>query len=148
MTTLQRFNPAIPKRFLFILAGIAWTIAGAILLFRTIPWFEDLSGIADALLLSFSIILAVAGHFYLFSRLVEKNIARIGTLPERVCLFAFTAWRGYAMIALMVTIGISLRSSALPRYYLAVPYSAMGLILIAGSVRFFREYYVLALRRE
>jgi hypothetical protein len=147
MNLLYRLNPAIPQRFLFMLAGAAWTAAGLILVVRTIPWFGELPGIVDTLLVALSVAAAAAGHTFLFSRLVEKNVERILALPERVCLFAFTAWRGYAMIALMVTIGISLRSSPLPRYFLAVPYAAMGLILLAGSIRFFREYFQLALRR-
>jgi hypothetical protein len=44
------------------------------------------------------------------------------------------------MIGIMMTAGISLRSSSIPLYYLSLPYSAMGGILLAGSVVFYREF--------
>jgi hypothetical protein len=61
-------------------------------------------------------------------------------MPERANIFAFTAARGYVMIALMMTIGITLRNSSIPKYYLTIPYFAMGGILFIGSVQFYRQF--------
>jgi hypothetical protein len=71
---------------------------------------------------------------------VQKNLDRIERLPERACLFAFTAWHGYIMIALMIMIGFTLRNSAIPMYYLSIPYTAMGGTLLIGSLRFYRQF--------
>jgi hypothetical protein len=84
--------------------------------------------------------LAVAGYFFFFIKVVQKNIDRISRLPERACLFAFTAWHGYIMIALMMTVGIMLRNASIPKYYLSIPYTAMGGILLIGSLRFYRRF--------
>lgn len=73
-------------------------------------------------------------------QVVQKNIDRIELLPERACLFAFTAWHGYIMIALMIMIGFTLRNSALPMYYLSIPYTAMGGTLLIGSLRYYRRF--------
>jgi len=40
----------------------------------------------------------------------------------------------------MMTAGISLRSSSLPLYYLSLPYTAMGIVLLTGSAVFYREF--------
>jgi hypothetical protein len=71
--------------------------------------------------------------------MVHKNIIRISLLPERACIFAFTSWQGYIMIALMMTVGMTLRTVSFPKYYLSLPYTTMGGILITGGLKFYRE---------
>jgi hypothetical protein len=88
------------------------------------------------------IVLAAIGYFYLFFRVVQYNIKRIHALPVRACVFAFTAWRGYLMIGLMVTLGLTLRGSTIPKYYLSIPYTAMGVMLLIGSTRLFRHFLI------
>ena len=51
------------------------------------------------------------------------------------------------MIALMMTIGITLRNSSIPKYYLTIPYFAMGAILLIGSVQFYRQFILLFPKR-
>jgi hypothetical protein len=139
---VSKFNPAVPRRYLFGLAGILWTTAGTLLCIRAIIWLDVFSTQTECVLEFFGCLLAATGYFFLFSRIVQKNIDRILELPERACVFAFTAWRGYAMIALMATIGITLRNTSIPKYYLSIPYTAMGGILLIGSVRFYRQFLV------
>lgn len=137
---LRRYNPAVPRHYLYAIAGLLWTIAGGLLCVRGAIWLGELRFPAIASIESASLVLAAAGYAFLFSGIVRKNVARIGGLPDRACVFAFTAWRGYIMIALMMTAGISLRNSSIPLYYLSLPYTAMGGILLAGSVVFYREF--------
>lgn len=84
--------------------------------------------------------IAVALYRTGFSKLVRKNIDRIGRLPERACLFAFTAWKGYAIIAVMMGAGIALRNIPFPRYFLSGPYTAMGGMLLTGSFGFYQAF--------
>ncbi len=139
-TLLTKLNPAVPRHFLYALAGFLWAVAGTLLCFRGIVWIEGLRFPAALGIELAGIALAVAGYLYMFSRLVERNIARIGGLPEHACVFAFTAWRGYLIIAMMMTAGITLRNSSFPRLYLALPYTAMGGMLLTGSVAFSRRF--------
>ncbi|HXX62299.1 MAG TPA: hypothetical protein VEO56_00770 [Bacteroidota bacterium] len=138
MTT--RFKPAVSRHHLLALAGLAWTIAGGILCIRAAFWLLDLPTVVAVAIGSSGILGAAAAYLSLFSRLVRKNIDRIALLPERPCAFAFTAWRGYIMIAVMMTVGITLRSGVVPTVYLALPYTAMGSVLLTGSAGFYREY--------
>ncbi len=133
-------KPAIHRRGLFIIAGSIWAAVGLLLCLRAYGWVNGSPAGEETALLASGVLIAGAGYRFGFSKVTQKNIARIHSLPERVCLFAFTAWRGYIMIALMITIGITLRNSALPKIYLVTPYFAMGGALIAGSVRFYREF--------
>ena len=138
----SRLNPAVPRHYLFVLAGGLWTIAGTILCLRAELWLEVFPLGTEIELEAVGAILAVAGYLFLFVHIVQKNIDRITRLPERVCLFAFTAWRGYLLIALMIGLGLALRSTSIPTYYLSVPYTVMGIILIVGSTRFYRQFLI------
>jgi hypothetical protein len=137
---IERFNPAVPRHFLYAIAGLLWTLAGGILCVRGALWLGGFRVLAIASLEVLALAIAAAGYVFLFAGIVQKNIARIGRLPDPACVFAFTAPRGYIMIALMMTAGISLRSSSIPLYYLSLPYTAMGAILLAGSVAFYGEF--------
>jgi len=137
---IEKLNPAVPRRFLLALAGSLWTVAGGILCTRGALWLGQFQTGTIAAVESAALAVAAAGYIALFSRLVRKNIDRINSLPERACVFAFTPWRGYIMIGIMMTAGISLRSSSLPLYYLSLPYTAMGIVLLTGSAVFYREF--------
>lgn len=137
---ISKLNPAVPRHYLFAIAGVLWTIAGVLLCVRGEIWLEVLPLETEFALETISIGLAVAGYFFFFMNVVQKNIDRIERLPERACLFAFTAWHGYIMIALMIMIGFTLRHSAIPMYYLSIPYTAMGGTLLIGSLRFYRQF--------
>ena len=137
---ISRLNPAVPRYYLFGLAGMFWTFAGVVLCARAILWLNVFSLTTELALEAMSFAVAIIGYLLLFVKVVQKNIDRIGHLPEQACVFAFTAWQGYIMIALMITIGITLRNTSIPKYFLAVPYTAMGAILLIGSARFYRQF--------
>ena len=140
--------PLIRRHYLFALAGIFWTVAGGILCVRGIVWVEMLSTGAALIVALVSIIVAGAGYFFGFSKIVFKNIDRIHHLPERASILAFTAVRGYIMIALMMTLGITLRHSSIPKFYLTIPYFAMGGMLLIGSVGFYRQFFASILHNK
>lgn len=144
----RKLHPAVPRHWLFMFAGVIWIGVGFLLCFRTVAWLAPFGLRIEVLLEGTGLLLAGAGYFFVFSSIVGKNIARIHALPERVCAFAFAAWKGYFMIGLMITIGVTLRNSSLPKEYLAVPYTAMGGMLLIGSQRFFRQFLAVALRKQ
>ena len=137
---LSKMNPAVPRYYLFGIAGAFWTIAGVVLCARAIIWLDVFPLGLEIALETASIAIAIIGYLFLFVRVVQKNIDRIGHLPENACVFAFTAWQGYVMIAFMIIIGVTLRNTLIPKYFLAVAYTAMGAILLIGSARFFRHF--------
>lgn len=136
----KKYNPAIPRQFLFLIAGVIWTGVGVLLCGRAIVWLMALSPVVGITLVAAGLLIAGTGYYYGFFKVVKKNMDRIANLPERVCMFAFTAWRGYFMIGLMVTLGITLRNSPLPKVYLVLPYLTMGAVLLIGSFSFYRRF--------
>ena len=136
----SQFKPSIPRRFLLLLAGLFWAIAGLILCVRGIAWVEALGVHTMLVVEAASVVVAVGAYTLWFSKLVMRNIARIKQLPDWACAFAFTAWHGYLMIGAMMTLGIALRNSDTPRIYLGIPYGIMGGVLLVGSAKFFREF--------
>jgi hypothetical protein len=62
-------------------------------------------------------------------------------MDEKQCLFAFIPWKSYLMIALMITMGAILRHSSIPKPYLAILYTTIGLALILSSVRYIRTFF-------
>jgi len=145
---MNRFIPMVKRHYLFALAGMLWTIAGGILCVRGTIWLQLLSPAGEIIIGLLSVVMAVFGYLYGFSKVVQKNIDRIYQMPERAAIFAFTPLRGYIMIALMITIGITLRNSAIPKYYLTLPYDVMGGVLLIGSIRFYRQFFVVAMQKD
>ena len=140
-------RPAVPRHWLFAIAGLAWTAVGILLCARSISWAYASPLDAGLGLEAAGIVIALVGYAFGFTRIVKRNIGRIHGLPDTVCAFAFTAWRSYVLIGLMVMIGIALRNSTIPKVYLVVPYTAMGGMLVIGSVRFYRQFLSCAVRR-
>ncbi len=134
-------KPSVPRRWLYAIAGLIWSVAGFILIERAYGWLDDLETGQLIIVLSLGAGLSLIFHFFGFIKLARKNINRINSLPESVCIFAFTAWKGYLIIAFMVTAGILLRNSSFPKHYLSVLYVAMGGSLLMGSGLFYVKYF-------
>jgi hypothetical protein len=129
----RAFNPSVPRPWLIAVAGVLWCAVGVMLWLHAIVWLRDLRG-EMALPLSLGLGLGIIAHLALFARIARKNLARLRSYPPRACLFAFQAWRGYLMIALMIALGLLLRHLPIPTHYLAVGYIAIGTALILSGV--------------
>ena len=129
--------PRVRRHYLFLLAALFWTVAGAILSFRGTVWLGALPREDELLLLAISLLIMGPAYYFGFSKIVRRNIQRIQGMPGRANIFAFTALRGYLMIAMMMAIGIALRNSTIPKSFLIVPYYAMGGVLLIGSLNFY-----------
>ncbi len=139
-TMMTKFKPAVSRDRLYALAALLWAIAGLILCYRSFVWLTPFSAASELGIEMLSAIAAVLLYVAFFSAIVHKNIERIGNLPERVCAFAFTPWRGYGMIVLMMALGITFRNSDIPKVYLAVPFSIMGMMLLIGGAAFLKRF--------
>lgn len=145
---VRRLIPTVRRHYLFAFTGALWTIAGGILCVRGAVWLRLLSPAGGIIVGALSLLVAITGYVFGFSKVVQKNIDRIRHMPERANIFAFTPVRGYVVIALMITIGITLRNSAIPKYYLTLPYDVMGGVLLIGSIQFYRQFFIAASRKK
>jgi len=135
--TLNSLRPAVTKSWLIALAGLMWTGVGVMLCRLAYIWLAVINkGIAASLGL-FGTGMAVAAYYLGFSKIARKNIKRLCLLTERTCIFAFQTWKGYLIIGFMVTLGIILRNSVIPKQYLAVIYTTIGGAIFLSSLHYY-----------
>lgn len=125
---------------LLLLAGAIWLAAGAnILRIGIVCWSGDhdwwLLKVAEA---SFVFLLFFA---LIFNRLFIKHTGRIAEKREskqqKHCPFSFFDTKGWIIMAVMITMGITIRRlELLPVSFIAVFYTGLSLALMATGVRF------------
>jgi len=96
------------------------------------PWYFAVPGIIAALVI----------HHFGFLKIVDKNLGRIARLPGKPCIFSFISWKSYLIILIMVTLGITLRHSPIPKHWLSIIYLGIGLSLFLSSIRYFRNLFI------
>jgi hypothetical protein len=133
----SRFKPAVSKYWLATTAGLMWTAVGLMLCGLAYEWLAVLPLRWAAPLGGVGISLALVVYRVVFSKIALKNLNRLRQFPDRVCFFAFQAWKSYLLIALMVLFGFILRHSSIPKYVLSVPYTAIGGALILSSFHYY-----------
>ncbi len=141
LSALEKWEPAVDKKILILLSGLMWCTVGIVLCAFAWGWVSQLGNQWGIWLVLLGLLLSLLIHFLGFSRLVGKNIARILPKKEKVCVFAFQAWKSYLIIAIMIGLGITLRRSSIPRQYLIVLYTGIGCALIWSSFGYFRAFF-------
>lgn len=140
----RRYEPAVPKFFHYSIAGLMWIGVGAMLIVFASEWLHDASDqpLWLILLMIFSgLALAFLIYLFGFSKIVKKNIKRIISKPEKFCIFGFISWSSYLRILVMVTLGILLRNSPIPKHFLAALYIGIGGDLVLSSSGYFVKIY-------
>jgi hypothetical protein len=140
-SVLEKMSPAIPRRALLVLAGAAWTAVGIMLLNYGYTWLTHPPVIRNLGIGILSVAASLAVYRIGFNGIALKNIARIRSLKEKPCAFSFLAWKGYLIIAVMMTMGILLRGSSIPRPYLAIVYVTIGGALFLSSLSYYSHFY-------
>ena len=135
---MDKIKPAVGKSALIFLAGFVWMAVGSIFVFLSYSWLEA-SPVDRFLLFSgVGVAAALVIHHFGFLKIVDKNLGRILPMEGKKCVFSFMTWRSYIIVAVMATMGVTLRHSPIPKTYLSVVYIGIGLSLILSSVRYLR----------
>ena len=135
----ERFKPAVSKSFLLFLAGFIWIAVGIMLTLFATRWLIAYGKSLALLYAAVGLGLSLVIHHYGFLRIVDKNLGRISKMEGKRCAFSFITWRSYIIVAMMITMGIMLRHSAIPKQYLSILYIGIGMALILSSIRYFRN---------
>jgi len=138
---IDKLKPAMPRKLLLLIAGAMWCGVGVMLTMMAFHWLHSYPGRSWMFALP-GFIAALVIHHFGFLRLVDKNLGRISQLPEQPCAFSFISWKSYLIIMIMVTLGITLRHSSIPKQYLSIIYLGIGLALFLSSIRYFRRLFV------
>ena len=140
MRKRDRIKPAVTKNVLLFLAGFVWFFAGTMLLVMAHSWLSDATRAVFFAFFAAGIGVALLVHHFGFLKIVDKNIERILPMVDKKCLFSFITWKSYLIIIVMVAMGSLLRHSAIPKHYLAILYTGIGLALILSSLRYLRVF--------
>ena len=136
----DRFIPVVTRKILLFTAGIMWLCVGTMLLNYSYSWLVLESSRMIIIFSGTGIILALLVHHFGFLKVADKNLKRILLMEGKVSVFSFITWKSYILIAGMITMGVTLRHSAIQKHYLAVLYIGIGLALILSSVRYIRFF--------
>lgn len=139
MVRWNRLKPALPRPWLLALAGLMWTAVGLMLCRYAFVWLAHLPSWPRAELGLAGVVAAAPVYWLGFRKLARKNVERIRQLNDRACLFSFLAWKSYAIVAVMITGGVLLRHSAIPKPYLAILYAAIGGGLFLSSFVYYGQ---------
>ena len=135
---LNRLKPAVDKRVLLFLAGMMWIGVGTMLLFLSYTWLNAFQDPDSFLFEGMGVAAAMLIHHFGFLKIVDKNLGRILPMEGKRCVFSFLSWKSYLMIGLMIAMGVLLRHSAIPKRYLSILYTGIGLALVLSSIRYLR----------
>ncbi|HQG77149.1 MAG TPA: hypothetical protein PLS58_06645 [Bacteroidales bacterium] len=131
-------KPSVPRKVLMLIAGAMWCGVGLMLSLMAYRWLSDYEG--RTLLFAIpGLTAAMIIHHFGFLKIVDKNLDRISRLPDQSCAFAFISWKSYLIIVIMVSMGIGLRHSSIPKPYLSIIYLGIGVALFLSGTRYFRK---------
>lgn len=141
MSHYENLKPGVSKHILLLIAGVAWTIAGGMLLFRGLSFLQPQTSI-DIIKALICVAFGVLFYMLMFTKISAKHILRITTMPyERPFFLAFFNAKSYLFIPLMIGTGIFLRKSGIvPIEYLSHFYLIMGTPLLLSAFRFYYAF--------
>jgi len=145
---ILKFDPVVPKKWLFALAGILWSLVGLMLCVRAEIWLRHIHLYVALLFAFFGLILSLFVYRFGFIKIVRKNIDRLCSRPDKSCIFAFQAWRSYLIILIMVTMGLVLRHSMFPKPYLAIIYLTIGGALFFSSIHYYTRFWKMVVLKK
>jgi hypothetical protein len=145
---LKGFKPGVSKYWLLTLAGLMWSLVGAMLCRRAYGWFAAISWEGAVPLELCGALLALIAYRFSFSKIAKRNTERLCKLTERTCVFAFQTWKGYLLIGLMMALSAFLRRSPIPKVYLALLYTTIGGALFLSSFSYYKLVWQALVRKD
>jgi hypothetical protein len=139
----RKITLSVDRSILVLLAGLMWCGVGIMLIRYAVSWLSIYSGREEILFYSAGFIAAMPIHHFGFLKIADKNLNRILPLTGKNSLLTFMTWKSYLIVLIMVSMGIALRHSSIPKLYLSVLYNGIGLALFLSGIRYFRYFFKL-----
>ncbi len=144
---IEKFTPSVDKRILVLLAGLMWCGVGIMLMRFSVIWLSPMGIRIAWIYYSAGFLAAMPIHHFGFLKIADKNLSRLLPLTVKKCLFSFMTWKSYIIVLIMISMGIALRHSALPKRYLSILYIGIGLALFLSGIRYLR-FFVMLLQKS
>lgn len=135
----SRLKPEVPKCWLFAVCGTLWSGVGLVMCLTGFGWLAGENSVRAAAFGLGGIACALAAFWWIFGAIARRNIQRLRQLPAKGCFFAFQAWKSYLIIAFMISLGMTLRRSVIPKTTLSVIYTGIGGALLLASFFYYRH---------
>ena len=145
---IKKFTPSVDKKILVLLAGLMWCGVGIMLIRFSVIWLSSYTAGEQVLFYSAGFLAAMPIHHFGFLKIADKNLSRLLPLTKKKCVFSFMTWKSYLIVLVMVSMGIALRHSTIPKRYLSVLYDGIGLALFLSGIRYFRFFFKLLFINE
>ena len=138
---IKEITPMVDKKILILLSGLMWVGVGVMLISYAVSWLSLCSGREQLFFYAVGFLAAMPIHHFGFLKIADKNINRLLDLTEKKCVFSFMTWRSYIIVLIMVSMGLALRHSSLPKQYLSILYDGIGLGLFLSGIRYLRFFF-------
>jgi hypothetical protein len=145
---LKRIIPLVDKKILVLLSGLMWCGVGIMLIHYAITWISVYPEKEEILFYSAGFLAAMPIHHFGFLRIADKNLKRLLQFTAKRNVFSFMTWKSFFIVIVMVSMGIGLRHSAIPKRYLSVLYNGIGLALFLSGIRYIRFFVQLLITKE
>jgi hypothetical protein len=136
----KKISLFVDKSILVLLAGLMWCGVGVLLISYAVRWLSVCTGRQQLIFYIAGFLAAMPIHHFGFLKIADKNLSRILPIKEKRSLFSFMTWKSYIIVIIMVSMGIALRHSSIPKPYLSILYNGIGLALFLSGIRYFRFF--------
>jgi hypothetical protein len=143
-----KLKGTVDKSVLVLMAGLMWCGVGVLLVSYAVTWLSVCTTREQFLLYPVGFLAAMPIHHFGFLKIADKNLNRILSLTEKTNPFSFMTWKSYIIVVIMVSMGITLRHSSIPKIYLSILYNGIGLALFLSGIRYFRFFFKLLLEKR
>ena len=126
----------VEKKYLLLLAGLLWMPAGAMITSIGLPFLSESAYLVPMIV--GAVVVFMIFYFFIFSPLVYKHEKRIRAYDaQRLPFWWFFDLKSYLIMAMMMTVGYSLRTFHLvPTWFIGFFYTGLGIALFACGFRF------------
>lgn len=137
----MRDTLSVQKNYLTLIAGLVWVLAGSMVMSLGLPPFFKLTP-KNSWIPFLAIIIFLLFYLLIFSKLVNKHVARIRSNPaEKMPFWYFFDLPSYIIMLVMMSGGIILRVEHLiPKSVIAFFYSGLGFALFSCGTRFLNAF--------
>lgn len=145
---IRNLSINVDKKVLILLPGIMWCGVGVMLIHFAVIWLWPYQPKEQVMFYSFGFLAAMPIHHFGFLKIADKNISRLMPITDKRNVFSFMTWKSYLIVVFMVSLGIFLRHSAIPKRYLSILYNGIGLALFLSGIRYIRYFISLLLKKK
>lgn len=136
----SKLKPAVNRKWLIVISGLMWSGVGIFLNILAYNWLKSFNNNQILISIIIGIFLGLIIARFGFGNIANKNVNRILAYPKHACIFAFQEWRSYILIAVMMSMGIFLRTTGLiPKFILVPIYIGIGTALFLASFKYYRN---------